>query len=297
LSALQLLAIFDSLDDDSLNREAVISFISSLQLNDGSFAGDEWGEVDTRFTYCTLSSLSLLHALPRKEDKVLSDGVIFIDVPKAAEYIALCANFDGGFGCVPGAESHAGQVFTCVASLSLAQSLHLLDHDLLSWWLAKRQCDSGGFNGRPEKQADVCYSWWILSSISIMGRMHYIDTIKLANFVLKCQDDDDGGIADRPGNMPDVFHTFFGVAGLSLVGYLHQEENTKPSISSTITKDTETHSNDYAGFAYPMIDPVYALPTYVVQKLGLRGQVIPSDHKDDLLTHAIYDRLQFYYTL
>ena len=27
-----------------------------------------------------------------------------------------CRNFDGGFGSVPGAESHAGQVFTCVGA-------------------------------------------------------------------------------------------------------------------------------------------------------------------------------------
>ena len=41
--------------------------------------------------------------------------------------------------------------------------------DALLWWLSERQCDSGGLNGRSEKQADVCYSWWILSSLSILG--------------------------------------------------------------------------------------------------------------------------------
>ena len=29
---------------------------------------------------------------------------------KAVEYILLCMNFDGGFGRIPGSESHAGQV-------------------------------------------------------------------------------------------------------------------------------------------------------------------------------------------
>ena len=33
-----------------------------------------------------------------------------------------------------GMESHAGQVFTCVGALALADSLHLLDRDLLCWW-------------------------------------------------------------------------------------------------------------------------------------------------------------------
>lgn len=46
-----------------------------------------------------------------------------------------------------------------------------MDADLLGWWLCERQVDSGGLNGRPEKQADVCYSWWILSSLAIIGRL------------------------------------------------------------------------------------------------------------------------------
>lgn len=38
-----------------------------------------------------------------------------------------CRNFDGGFGCIPGAESHSGQIFTCVGALSIAGSLDLVD--------------------------------------------------------------------------------------------------------------------------------------------------------------------------
>ena len=84
-----------------------------------------------------------------------------------------CRNFDGGFGAVPVAESHAGQIVCCVGALSIGSALHYVDEDLLGWGLSERQCDSGGLNGRPEKQADVCYSWWILSSLSILGRVSY----------------------------------------------------------------------------------------------------------------------------
>lgn len=37
--------------------------IASLQQPDGSFHGDQWGEVDTRFSYCALCCLSLLGRL------------------------------------------------------------------------------------------------------------------------------------------------------------------------------------------------------------------------------------------
>ena len=73
----------------------------------------------------------------------------------------------------------------------------MVNVDQLGWWLAERQCDSGGLNGRPEKQADVCYSWWILSALSILGKVDWINRDDLAAFILECQDKEDGGIADR----------------------------------------------------------------------------------------------------
>jgi geranylgeranyl transferase type-2 subunit beta len=250
LSALQILALADKLSDPRLDKERTVDFIGKLQQPDGSFCGDSYGEIDTRFTYCALSSLSLLHRL---------DAVRLVD---AADFILKCQNMDGGFGSTIGAESHAGQVFCCVGALSICQALDRMNNiDLLGWWLCERQVDSGGLNGRPEKQADVCYSWWILSVLSILGQVSWINGNKLAGFILRCQDEEDGGIADRPDDMPDVFHTFFGIAGLSLLGHF------PPS--------------------FRKIDPVYALPTDVVQRLGLQAQVVSRTDEtlDERLAH------------
>mmetsp|Transcript_12430 Transcript_12430/g.12515 ORF Transcript_12430/g.12515 Transcript_12430/m.12515 type:complete len:352 (+) Transcript_12430:216-1271(+) len=248
LSAIQILAICRKLD--LINAEKVALYISSLQQSDGSFFGDIWGEIDTRFSYCAVSTLSILGKLHEN----------FINLEKAMEYVARCKNFDGGFGAVPGAESHAGQIFCCVAALSIGGALHLVERDLLTWWLSERQCDSGGLNGRPEKQADVCYSWWILSSLSILGRVSWIDRDHLACFILQCQDTDEdgGGISDRPGNMTDIFHTFFGIAGLSLLGYFHLDK----------------HKGKYEMFLD--VDPTYALPKSLTTELGLTCQVLES---------------------
>ena len=120
------------------------------------------------------------------------------------------------------------------------------DWDSLAWWLAERQCDSGGLNGRPEKLADVCYSWWVLSSLEVLGRVDWIDRVRLREFILACQDPETGGIADHPNNVGDVYHTFFGVCGLSLLGMLGHESG-------------DPHD----------VDPVYALPNHVVTRLGL----------------------------
>lgn len=59
----------------------------------------------------------------------------------------------------------------------------------------------------------------MLSSLAIIGRLHWIDAKSLENFVLACQDTETGGFSDRPGDMPDPYHTLFGLAALSLLGH------------------------------------------------------------------------------
>ena len=108
-------------------------------------------------------------------------------MPRAVSYVRSCANFDGGYGVEPGAESHAGQIFTCVGALAIAGRLDLVDRDRLGGWLSERQLENGGLNGRPEKLEDVCYSWWVLSSLAMIGRLHWIDSDKLTSFILRCQ--------------------------------------------------------------------------------------------------------------
>ncbi|GJP62073.1 hypothetical protein CLOP_g13102 [Closterium sp. NIES-67] len=225
LSAVQILALLDKMD--AVDADRIATYIAGLQQPDGSFIGDAWGEVDTRFSYCAISCLSLL------------DRTHAIDLPAAVRFIASCQNFDGGFGSVPGGESHAGQIFCCVAALAIAGALSLVDRDLLGWWLCERQVPAGGLNGRPEKLPDVCYSWWVLSSLVLIDRVHWISAEKLKHFILQCQDEERGGISDRPNDMVDVFHTFFGIAGLSLLEY----PNLKP------------------------VDPAYALPVDVVDRV------------------------------
>ncbi|XP_038898588.1 geranylgeranyl transferase type-2 subunit beta 1-like isoform X2 [Benincasa hispida] len=227
LSAVQVLALFDKLD--VLDVDKVTNYVVSLQNEDGSFSGDIWGEVDSRFSYIAILCLSLLHQLDK------------INVEKAVNFIVSCKNMDGGFGCTPGGESHSGQIFCCVGALALTGSLHHIDKDLLGWWLCERQVKSGGLNGRPEKLPDVCYSWWVLSSLIMIDRVHWINKEKLIKFILDCQDTENGGISDRPDDAVDVYHTYFGIAGLSLLEY--------PSLKA--------------------IDPAYALPVDVVNRIRL----------------------------
>lgn len=231
LSGLQILVTYDALDTLTCEQtDKCVDFILSNQLQDGSFQGDRFGEVDSRFVYTAISSLSILGKLTPEV------------VDPAVQFILKCYNFDGGFGMIPGAESHAAQAFTCLGMLAIVGKVDALSPDQLEeigWWLCERQIPEGGLNGRPSKLPDVCYSWWVLSSLAIIGKLDWIDYEKLRAFIYSSQDEKKGGIADRPNNEVDVYHTLFGLAGLSLMGF----DNLIP------------------------INPVYCMPESVVAKL------------------------------
>ncbi|CAI5756198.1 unnamed protein product [Candida verbasci] len=231
LSALQVLKIYD-LELKMLSiqqKSSLVTFIKNLQLPNGSFQGDKFGEVDTRFVYTAISALSLLDELTPKIAQ------------SASNFIMECFNFDGGFGLSPGAESHAAQVFVCVGTLAILDKLDLIRNETkLVNWLSERQVlPSGGFNGRPEKLPDVCYSWWVLSSLSILNKKHWVDLNKLEQFILSCQDLKEGGLSDRPDNQTDVYHTCFGITGLSLI--------------------------DHKKYDFIEIDPVYCMPSEITK--------------------------------
>jgi geranylgeranyl transferase type-2 subunit beta len=150
--------------------------IASLQdPESGTFAGDEWGEKDTRFLFNAFLSLSLMGLLN------------LVNIDRAVQHVNSCVNFDGAYGTSPGAESHSGQVYTCLGALTIAGRLDLVDQERLGAWLSERQLKNGGLNGRPEKTEDVCYSWWVMSSLAMINKLHWIDGEKLTAFILGCQ--------------------------------------------------------------------------------------------------------------
>ena len=151
-------------------------------------------------------------------------------------------------------------VYVCVGTLTILDRLDVVDMDMLSWWLSERQLPNGGLNGRPQKLEDVCYSFWVLSSLSMLNKMEYIDADKLTSFILSAQDNEGGGIADRPGNMVDVFHTHFGLAGLAMF--------LRNSIFTGLPFTIGLSLLGYPGLED--LDPVYCMPASIIEKMGLR---------------------------
>lgn len=138
LSAIQILCIYDALD--VIDIEKVVKYVKERQQPDGSFTGDYWGEVDVRFSFCAVATLSLLVTIVSSvfqqkyfniKASYILRSLIFqnrldaIDIEKAVEFILKCMNFDGAFGSKPGSESHAGLIYCCVGLLSITGIQHM----------------------------------------------------------------------------------------------------------------------------------------------------------------------------
>lgn len=270
-----MLAVFQSLDSGVINIDKMVEFVKSLQQEDGSFFGDKWGEVDLRFSFCAIATLALV------------DRLDAIDIDTAVCFIMKCNNaIDGGFGSRPGSESHAGLIYCGLGALSITGRLEMIDAELLGkrrspnhssnssltlcalahagWWLCERQLPSGGLNGRPEKLPDLCYSWWVLSSLHILGRLHWIDREKLLRFILACQDEETGGFSDRPGNLVDPFHTCFGLTGISLLAHEYRETGSAPedAVFAKLKQQLKP------------INPVFCMPQYVIDQRKVNVQLL-----------------------
>jgi len=153
--------------------------------------------------------------------------------------------------------------------------LHRIDADMLGWWLAERQLPSGGLNGRPEKLPDLCYSWWVLASLAIIGRLHWINKKKLLRFILACQDDETGGFSDRPGNLVDPFHTVFGIAGLSLLTYEYNADGNEVNQENSDNEEFDVNSQlEVISKSIKHVNPVFCMPQSAIDRSNIKPQFL-----------------------
>ncbi|XP_015963031.1 geranylgeranyl transferase type-1 subunit beta [Arachis duranensis] len=202
-------------DLSNVDSELMLASMRNLQQPDGSFMAIHiGGETDLRFVYCAAAICFML------------DNWSGMDKEKAKDYILNCQSYDGGFGLVPGAESHGGATYCAIASLRLMGFIEdnllsscassLIDVPLLLDWIVQRQGMDGGFQGRTNKTADTCYAFWIGAVLKILGAEDFVDIKALHRFLLTCQYKY-GGFSKFPGEFPDLYHSYYGFAAFSLL--------------------------------------------------------------------------------
>lgn len=196
-------------DLSRVNREAVLQGIRKLQLEDGSFAATALGsESDMRFIYCACCVCYILNDWSP------------IDQDRAAQFILQSQSYECGIGQRPYLEAHGGSTFCAVASLILMNRLHSAfspaQIEGLKLWCIRRQ--QTGFQGRPNKPTDTCYSFWIGATLHLLECTPWINKPWNRGFILSTQNNYVGGFAKWPDTHPDPLHTYLGLSALALSG-------------------------------------------------------------------------------
>ncbi|XP_057341276.1 geranylgeranyl transferase type-1 subunit beta isoform X1 [Microplitis mediator] len=202
-----LLALGDDLK--RVNKKSILEGMRACQNNDGCFmAMITESESDMRFLYCACCVSAILNDWSG------------INKTTAIDYIVKSISYDGAMGQGPGLESHGGSTFCAVASLYLMNELHNVLNkdqiDKLRRWCLMRQ--TSGFQGRPGKPSDTCYSFWVGATLHMLDSGHLIDPVENREFILSTQDDSIGGFAKFYDTRADPLHTYLGLCGLSLMG-------------------------------------------------------------------------------
>ncbi|KAI5643833.1 geranylgeranyl transferase type-1 subunit beta [Phthorimaea operculella] len=206
-------------DLSRVHKKGVIEGVKALQTKEGNFSATLTGcESDMRFVYCA-ACISF----------ILNDWSGF-DIEKATDYIIRSIGYDYGIAQGPELESHGGTTYCALATLALTDQLHRLSEaqiEGLKRWLVFRQVD--GFQGRPNKPVDTCYSFWVAASLKILDALHYTNYASNRKYIYETQDVVVGGFSKWPDTCTDPMHTYLGLAGLSLIG-----ENTLVEIVPTL---------------------------------------------------------------
>lgn len=195
-------------DLSRINRTAIIEGVRALQQEDGSFCATLAGsESDMRFVYCAACVCYILQDWSG------------MDVERTISYIMRSMSYDYGIAQAPELESHGGTTFCAVATLALMDQLdtcftHKQLDGLRRWGLSRQ---ISGFQGRPNKSVDTCYSFWVGAALKILGVFDMIDYQENRDYILSTQDPITGGLSKWVNTTPDPLHTYMGLCGLSLM--------------------------------------------------------------------------------
>eukprot|EP00049_Salpingoeca_infusionum_P019909 m.363261 g.363261 ORF g.363261 m.363261 type:complete len:401 (-) comp21840_c0_seq1:228-1430(-) len=198
---------------DRVNRSGIVRALAACQTENGTFQSvATGGESDMRFLYCACCISTMLNDW---------SGV---DKDRAVDFIVNSLTYEGAFAQNPYQEAHGGSTFCAVAALSLMGRLDALSSDQreeLVAWLLRRQ--HTGFNGRPHKLVDTCYSFWIGGALRILGVSDLVDLGKLRGY-LTTTEQSSGGFSKHSDGHADPVHSYLGLAGLALMN----EPGTQP---------------------------------------------------------------------
>ncbi|KAK4142906.1 terpenoid cyclases/protein prenyltransferase alpha-alpha toroid [Dichotomopilus funicola] len=198
---------------EDFDTGALERYILGSQTYDGGFAGSSKEEPHAGYAYCAVAALSLLHRPLTNSTASLTSNILqssIRDTPKLLHWLAsrqfvyleppqndTNSDYeDEDNFLLPARPSD----LTSITSPSSPIPLHVAS------------------NGRCNKVADTCYTWWVAAALSVLGHSDLIDWPASRRFLLDRMAHRIGGFSKHPGGPPDVYHGCFGLAALAVMG-------------------------------------------------------------------------------
>ncbi|KAH8497098.1 hypothetical protein H0E87_019703 [Populus deltoides] len=203
-----------------VDKDAVAAWVLSLQANSGDKAelknGQFYGFHGSHSSQFRSDNNGLFD-VPEAICYMLEDWSR-MDREKTKEYILKCQSYDGGFGMIPGSESHGGGTYCEVASLHL---MRFIEDDVQSKSAASSIIGIPLYGAYRGKQLRVDSKGELTSLVT--HAMHFGDVLFLVSNVLWLILflDNYGDFSKFPDELPDLYHDTLHSAFWKYLGTMH----------------------------------------------------------------------------
>lgn len=233
---------------EDIDVAALVRHIHRSQSYDGGFSESLGHESHAGYAYCAVAALALLDR-PINGGGLSNEATGEQETPSSTHY-TQSKILQEGIGDIPGFISFlVSRPFAYLeAQEKRAEEDEDEDPETANFQMAGLSLSESssteedtkhiGFNGRCNKVADTCYTWWVLGSLSTLGVLDQaapssssssssppattvVDPAALSaarTFLLDKTQHAIGGFGKRAGDPPDIYHSSLGLFALATMG-------------------------------------------------------------------------------
>ncbi|KAM0522457.1 hypothetical protein ACHAPE_002047 [Trichoderma viride] len=189
---------------EDIDVEKMTEYIRGLQTYDGGIAESSTEESHAGYAYCAISALSMLD---RHSDAAANaKGAMDSGIADRAKLLKFLAH----------------RQFKYMSNTEAIASDEGSTENYLETKLGDLSLDGEraytGFNGRWNKKADTCYTWWACSMFRLLDADYVYDAVPTGNYLLDITQHIIGGFGKAVGEPPDIYHSYLGLATVGLIG-------------------------------------------------------------------------------
>ncbi|KAK1241308.1 hypothetical protein MKX08_001282 [Trichoderma sp. CBMAI-0020] len=189
---------------EDIDVEKMTEYIRGLQTYDGGIAESSTEESHAGYAYCAISALSMLDrnsGTAANANRAMDNGIA--DRAKLLKFLA-----HRQFKYLSNTEAIASDGGSTENYLEAKLGDLSLDGERAYT----------GFNGRWNKKADTCYTWWACSMFRLLDADYNYDAVPTGNYLLDITQHIIGGFGKAVGEPPDIYHSYLGLASVGLIG-------------------------------------------------------------------------------